>query len=704
MPEFVLQSGGSEPSKRIDYSKELNQEQLKVVLHGDGPCLVLAGAGSGKTRTLVYRVAYLIEHGIDPSKILLLTFTNKSAREMLSRVQELTGSDAKGIWGGTFHSTANRMLRMHLAATGGEPFTILDQEDSRTLVKSVMKELKIDPKARRFPSANVVQGLLSYARNTLQPMQDVMEVRAPNFEDCASDVEEIGRIYAVRKQQARCMDFDDLLVAWKELLESEHGPRIASRFQYVLVDEYQDVNALQTSIVRLLGSAHGNVLVVGDDAQSIYAFRGADVKNILAFPKEWEGASIYKLLTNYRSTQDILDVANSSLANNINQYQKDLAGVRDREAKPMIVPAASARQEARYIAEQILDYRSRGVALENMAVLFRSAAHAQALEFELLKRDVPYEVRGGFKFFARAHIKDVLSYLRVIENPKDETGWLRILQMESGIGAKGATSIVRMLHGCDSFSAIVSGEYEVPVSSRASMGWNACRATLRRITEGLPRPPEMIRRIIDTGYRDTIEREYQDWKERLQDLDALEQFSDSYEDLASFLADISLYDGVSGIRETGGQKDELLVLSTIHQAKGLEWDTVFVMRVNDNAFPSKYAEADHEIEEERRLFYVAVTRAKRRLFVTYALTSGFDTLTINRPSMFLDELPPHLFETMELREANRGSSNWGQSDTRSDSYEETIQLDRYGEPLRRRRTESTRSSAPSTTTVWKRRD
>ena len=269
MSEFILKGTVNLPQKRIDYSKELNQEQLNVVLHGDGPSLVLAGAGSGKTRTLVYRVAYLIEHGIDPSRILLLTFTNKAASEMLTRVQELTGSDAKGIWSGTFHSVANRMLRMHLSVIGAPSFTILDQEDSRTLVKSVMKELKIDPKARRFPSPNVVQGLISYQRNTLSSIQDAIEMRAANFEDCASDIEEIGRIYDRRKQEARCMDFDDLLRAWSDLLDSEQGRSITQRFQYLLVDEYQDTNSLQASIVSRLGKAHSNVLVVGDDAQSI---------------------------------------------------------------------------------------------------------------------------------------------------------------------------------------------------------------------------------------------------------------------------------------------------------------------------------------------------------------------------------------------------------------------------------------------------
>ncbi|MCR4278913.1 MAG: ATP-dependent helicase [bacterium] len=699
MPEFILQGAVSLPQKQIDYSKELNQEQLDVVLHGEGPSLVLAGAGSGKTRTLVYRVAYLIEHGIDPSRILLLTFTNKAASEMLTRVQELTGSDAKGIWSGTFHSVANRMLRMHLSAIGAPSFTILDQEDSRTLVKSVMKELKIDPKARRFPSPNVVQGLLSYQRNTLSSIQEAIEMRAANFEDCSSDIEEIGRIYDRRKQDARCMDFDDLLRAWSDLLDSEQGKSITQRFQYLLVDEYQDTNALQASIVSRLGKAHSNVLVVGDDAQSIYAFRGADVKNILQFPKEWPDAKVFKLVTNYRSTQDILDVANTSLSHNTKQFKKDLLGVRDREVKPCIVPATTTRQEAQYIAEQILEYRSKGVALQNMAVLFRSAAHSQALEFELMKRDIPYEVRGGFKFFARAHIKDILSYLRVIENVRDESAWLRILQMESGIGSQGATTIVRMITVYDELDRVLNDENAVSVSSRSSMGWGACRGVLRHVSQGNPRPSEMISRIIETGYSDTLEREYPDWKDRLQDLEALEQFSDSYDDLTSFLADISLYDSVTAVRERGAPpQDELLILSTIHQAKGLEWDTVFIIRANDDAFPSKYAVEEHEIEEERRLFYVAVTRAKRRLFITYPLTGGFDAMTFCRPSMFLEELPRHLFETMELREAKSTLNRW----QNEDRGEEVIQLDKYGERLRRIEPASSKRVS-GTATVWKKR-
>ena len=323
MPEFVLQGTGALASRKIDYAKELNQEQLDVVLHGDGPCLVLAGAGSGKTRTVTYRVSYLLEQGIDPSSILLLTFTNKASREMLERVARLLGQEAHGLWGGTFHSVANRILRTNANVAGfARGFSILDQEDSRALVKAVMKDLSIDPKARRFPSAAVVQDIISYSRNTLLPVKEALEVKHPSFEGLSNEIEEIARMYDARKKAAQSMDFDDLLLNWLTLIEDPQiGEAISRRFQYVLVDEYQDTNALQARLVRGLARVHRNILVVGDDAQSIYAFRGADVKNILSFPDQWEGGKVFKLLTNYRSVPEILDLANDSLSHNIGQFE-----------------------------------------------------------------------------------------------------------------------------------------------------------------------------------------------------------------------------------------------------------------------------------------------------------------------------------------------------------------------------------------------
>ncbi|MFZ2803686.1 MAG: UvrD-helicase domain-containing protein [Patescibacteria group bacterium] len=704
MSVFVLQGSDELASRKIDYQRELNQEQLDVVLNAEGPCLVLAGAGSGKTRTVTYRVAYLLEHGVDPARILLLTFTNKAAREMLSRVQLLLGDMAKGIWGGTFHSTANRILRSRANELGyTSRFSILDQDDAQSLIKAVMKELKIDPKARRFPTAAVVSNILSYATNTRTSVQDTLELKHPNFYPFSGDIEEIGRQYAARKREANAMDFDDLLVNWAKLMSDPNTAReISSQFQYVLVDEYQDTNALQDAIVDRVASVHKNLLVVGDDAQSIYAFRGADVKNILRFPEDWADAKIFKLLTNYRSVPEILDLANASLEHNVNQFQKELIASRGKGEKPKIVPAASARQEAQFVAEQILALRTEGVALANMAVLFRSSSHSQALEFELLKRDIPYEYRGGMKFFARAHIKDVLSYLRVSENPQDEAAWLRVMNLQTGIGAGTASSLTVTLKQIPDFEKILNADISLRLPVRARQGWEEFAEIARRMMTRAPSPGLMLRAVLDGGYRDYLEREYPDWRERLEDIEQLAVFAESTPSVSSFLADIALYDDVfSGRDKDDGGREERIVLSTIHQAKGLEWDTVFIIHLADSAFPHRRAMGEEGgLEEERRLFYVAVTRARRKLFLTYPVTMGTDTLMLNQPSLFLEELPPYLTERMELRDARAvrrfESRSFREEEQERDGWswdagsgEPTIDIDRDGN----------RSS--SAATVWK---
>jgi DNA helicase II / ATP-dependent DNA helicase PcrA len=692
MSVFELQgSGPSAPRRRVDYSRELNQEQLDVVLHGDGPCLVLAGAGSGKTRTLTYRVAYLLEQGVDPSSILLLTFTNKASREMLMRVEGLLGGAAKGMWGGTFHSIAFRIIRPLSKAVGYEEnVSILDADDARDLIKSVMKDRKIDPKQKRFPSASVVNDVVSFARNVQCSIADAIEAKYPNFQEFAGEIEAIAAEYHERKKQASVMDFDDLLTTLALVLEDPNlGPAVAARFHYILVDEYQDTNALQARIVRGFASAQGNVLVVGDDAQSIYAFRGADVRNILRFPEEWPGAKMFKLLTNYRSTPEILELANESLSHNVQQFQKDLVGLREGGEKPKLVACASASQEAQYVAEQILALRAQGLGLHQVAVLFRSSAHSQALEFELTKRDIPYEYRGGQRFFDRAHIKDVLAFLRIYHNPKDEIAWLRVLGMQTGIGAATASSLARTMGGRGSFSEIVSHDLSGNVSPRARTGIEEFGNIGRAMVSVGHWPASLIRAVSSSSYRDYLEREYPNWRDRLEDVEQLALFAESYEELPLFLSEIALYEDVAAKREApGGAAEERIVLSTIHQAKGLEWDTVFVIHLCDNAFPNRRAMTEEGgMEEERRLFYVAVTRAKRQLFLVYPLTAGYDALMFQQPSTFIEEVNPRLFERVEIRQARpglvRGGSSWGQ--TGSDEWEEgaweepTLDVDGSGE-------------------------
>lgn len=701
--------------KNIDYSSELNQEQLDAVLHGDGPCLVLAGAGSGKTRTVTYRVAYLLEQGAEPSSILLLTFTNKAAREMLDRISLLVGPEAKGVWGGTFHAVANRLLRSFAPAVGyTNGFSILDEEDAKALMKAVLKDAKIDPKARRFPSPAVLKNVYSFSRNTGTPIKETVEIKHPNFLDCVNDMEWICSEYQKRKQQSNAMDFDDLLWNWLKLMETQPAiaSQISSRFQYVLVDEYQDTNALQARIISKLGEQHKNVFVVGDDAQSIYAFRGADVKNILSFPDSWPNAKIFKLESNYRSTPQILDLANASLSYNQNQFEKNLIGLKDPGVKPTVIACPSARQEASFLADKILTLRSEGVALANMAVLFRASSHSQALEFELMKRDVPFEYRGGLKFFERAHVKDVLSYMRLQVNAKDEPAWLRVLNMQTGIGAATAAAILEQVR--ESASKAVSAiSNEITIPPRGQAGWLSAQSVLIAMSESTP--GAMVRAVANSeNYKNHLEAEYPDWRDRLEDLEQLAIFADAYPDPAAFLADATL-DDASFRREKGGSNDEeRLILSTIHQAKGLEWDTVFIIHLTNQGFPSPRAlEEDGAIEEERRLFYVASTRARNKLFLSYPQVMGYDAMSFCRPSMFLEELPGYLVENEQLARfssvsSNKPSRSWGDEDQGwadewSDGYEEpTIELDRFGN--RRRKSREMAHGAVDevkVTSVWK---
>jgi DNA helicase-2/ATP-dependent DNA helicase PcrA len=705
MSVFELNGRGSLPERKIDYASELNQEQLDVVLHGDGPCLVLAGAGSGKTRTVTYRVAYLLEQGVDPSQILLLTFTNKAAREMVGRLSTVVGDRAKGVWGGTFHSIANRLLR-HAAQGLGftNRFTILDQEDAQSLVKAVMKDLSIDPKARRFPTANVVHSILSFATNTRTSVSEVLELKHPNFQGFANEIEEINRMYADRKRAANAMDFDDLLVMFLKLLSHpDAGRTISEQFQYILVDEYQDTNALQAEIVDRLASVHRNVVVVGDDAQSIYAFRGADVQNILSFPKEHADGKIFKLLMNYRSAPEILDLANASLSHNTRQFQKELVAVREKGSKPVVVSAASARQEAQFIAEQILVLRNENVALPNIAVLFRSSAQSQALEFELMSRDIPYEYRGGMRFFERAHIKDALSYIRIAANPQDEPAWIRVLNLQTGIGATTASAIISKIRNVTSVDELLGSGMDARLSQKARIGWGDLSLSLSSVMDQMPSTSLMIRAILESGYRDMLEREYPDWRERLEDVEQLAAFAESYTEVAAFLSDIALYDeALSGRDRSKTPSEERVVLSTVHQAKGLEWDTVFVIHLADNAFPNRRAMTEEGgLEEERRLFYVAVTRARRKLFLSYPLTmGGGDSFMLNMPSTFIEELPPYLYERMELRDARGFSGRVGSSSSRGRSGDDWSFEGGYEEPVIRIDQAGERSGS-SSATVWK---
>jgi len=636
----------------INYSEELNQEQLSVVQNGDGPCLVLAGAGSGKTRTIIYRVAYLLEHDTKPENILLVTFTNKAAKEMKQRLQLLLGNEINISWAGTFHHIAFRILRKWAPLLGYKNnFTILDSEDSHDLFKLCIKQEGVDTKAKRFPSARVIQSIISYARAAELSIEEVLDLKYPNWIEHADTMGRIGSEYAKRKLDANSMDFDDLLVNLALLLLKSEKVRkhYSEQFKYVLVDEYQDTNKIQATIIRLFSIHHKNLLVVGDDAQSIYSFRAANIQNILDFESEYHGAKIFKLETNYRSTPDILDVANEIIANNENQYKKNLKSIVEQFAKPEVHPFADMSEEAEHIATRILELREEGVELNNISVLFRAAFHSQALEVELVRRDIPYEYRGGVRFFERSHIKDVLAYMRIFNNTDDAIAWSRVLNMQAGLGPATVQKIItKIKNGTDPKDVTDS------LPARAKIGYNNFLQIYKR-THQTPNgtPAELIRAVLDSKYDEYLNFEFDNARERIQDIEQLSLYAEKQPDLGRFLGEVSLQEGFTARQtrsESYEEDDEKVVLSTVHQAKGLEWDAVFIINLANGQFPNDRASKEPQgIEEERRLFYVAVTRAKKYLCLSYSLTSGFNS-SLSGPSLFLDEIDQDLLKHYNFKD------------------------------------------------------
>lgn len=661
--KYTLKTTPATPASfTIDYAKELNPSQYEVVTKADGPCLVLAGAGSGKTRTLIYRVAYLLEKGVRPEEILLVTFTNKAAQEMRSRVEVLLQTKAKGLWCGTFHHIGNRTLRMYGRHIGlSEDFGILDEEDSRDLVKSCMKSLDTKSLEARFPKPGVVQAVLSFAVNAQKSVADVVADRTPYFAQLTKDFERIKLLYEEKKRKTNNLDYDDLLTRWIELLQKsqEIHDRLTRQFRYCLVDEYQDTNRLQHKLVRLLSEFHKNILVVGDDAQSIYSFRAAQIKNILDFPEDHAGTQIFKLETNYRSTRSILELANQSIKHNVHQFPKTLKSIHEKGTLPQVVKVRDMRQEAAFVVQRILEFNELGVELSQIAVLFRAHYQSAELEMELAKRGIPYIVRGGIRFFEQAHIKDALSFLRILLNPLDEIAWTRALTLQPGIGATYAGKIFSLIEKEEgNLHKAVSSSFGEHLPARVKEGLAHFKKILKSLLrEELKEHPDMLlEEALDKGYNKHVLLNFENAQERLEDLRELVNFAHTYKKLKDFLADVTLREGFKGetIREGGAEDPRAdLVLSTIHQAKGLEWRAVFVIGLAEGQFPhAKSMEKEAELEEERRLFYVACTRAKEDLILTHPMTRYDYTAgtVINRQSVFIAELPSNVYNEVEVEE------------------------------------------------------
>ena len=636
----------------IDYKKELNREQYRVVMEEGGPLLVLAGAGSGKTRTLTYRVARLLESGVKQENILLATFTNKAAHSMLNRVENLINSDTKRIMGGTFHHVSHVILRNYAYYLGYKSnFSIVDSEDSRQLIATCMAELKIDPKLSKFPKSNIIGEIIGLTTNTQCTLDDVLESRYPFFLHLINEITQIACLYEQKKKELAVMDFDDLLNNCHKLLQENPDvlKTLSGRFEHVLVDEYQDTNIIQADIVDLLASCHRNLMVVGDDSQSIYSFRGANFNNIINFPNRYPDCKIFKLETNYRSTPEILHLANLSINNNEKQFPKELKAVRDNGMRPVMVSAQNVVKQADFVAQRVTELIRSGVPLKEIAVLYRAHYHSMEMQMEFVRRDIPFDMRSGIRFFEQAHIKDVTSYMRILVNPRDELAWRRLLIMYPKVGKATFNKIWQYLKKEENpLNAVLKDEFIKAMSKSAKPGLEECRKTITLLME-LPEAERIPEKVIDVllnrgGYRVYLQDNYSDASSREEDLIQLGNFSAQFKQMEDFLNELALLTNMAREENIGEEEDEdKIALSTIHQAKGLEWSYVFLIWCADGMIPLQRAlkEQDGE-EEERRLFYVAVTRAKDQLYLCYpALDYTRSSGVLNlAPSRFIREIAP----------------------------------------------------------------
>ena len=640
----------------LDYAAALNEQQYAAATAGNGPFLVIAGAGTGKTRTLIYRLAYLVESGIAPEHILLLTFTRRVASEMLARASNLLDGRCQRVQGGTFHAYCLSVLRRHAARLGyPENFTILDSSDAADVVDVVRTASGLNRSSKRFPKKRTLHAIFSACVNRQLPVPDVLEQRYPQFIELTADIESLGRAYRDYKRQYGLMDYDDLLMQTGMLLEQDADVMraVAERCRHVLVDEFQDTNRLQARLVELFCSVHGNVMAVGDDAQSIYRFRGAEPENIFAFPERFEGAQVLRLEHNYRSTQPILDLANLLITRASRRYDKQLFSDQREGEKPGLIAAPDDQTECRFVCQMIGMLREEDIPLNRMAVLFRSGFNSYALEIELNRRNIPFVKYGGVKLSEAAHVKDVMAHLKVVENPRDASAWNRILLLLEGIGPKTAQEIIEWAAAGEGDPFVLDDR---PFSQRYIDALVTLFGTLRQVrASDLPLQAQ-VEAILEY-YEPILQRKYfEDFPKRQQDLDHFVGLTSQYTSRAGFLESLALDPiELTALEAEASEDDEApLVLSTIHSAKGLEFDTVFVIQALEGVLPSGYSLKDEEaLDEELRLLYVAVTRAERNLFVSYPMVQQrrFDESYFARPSRFIADIDETILEPIRLEEA-----------------------------------------------------
>ena len=607
----------------------LNPDQARAVTFGDAPLLVIAGAGTGKTRTLIHRVAALVDRGVAPERILLLTFTRRAASEMLSRAERLVGSAGGRVHGGTFHSVGHRLLRQFGPNAGlAGDFTIMDQSDAEDLMQLARGAMGFAKTAKRFPKKETLHWLYSRHVNTELPLDELLHRDVPHFLEYQEQITSLFADYTLRKQERNLVDYDDLLLFWALMLEAspELQARIAGLYEHVLVDEYQDTNLLQARVLRGMCTLHRRITVVGDDAQSIYAFRGAHFRNILDFPRQFPGATMVTLAQNYRSTQPILDLSNMVISRAEERFTKDLFTTREGGEKPWLVTAKDEAQQTRFVVDRVLQLHESGVPLHEMAVLFRAGYMSADLEIELANRNIPFEKWGGLKFLEAAHVKDVLAFLRVSENPRDEVSWYRILLLMPGIGDTTARDMMKNMEerswDPDAFTHLIAPPRAREAHRSLAVLLRQLRGTTNRDGDSAGAKVASDIAAIRSLYDAVLKQKYDRPEARLADLDQLRTIAAGYPSRTNFLSALAL-DPPSNTQDLAGgseSESDTLVLSTVHSAKGKEWKAVFVIWAVDGWFPSSRAVEDpDELEEERRLMYVALTRAKDELAVIYPM-------------------------------------------------------------------------------------
>jgi len=651
------------PRYRIDYAGELNPAQHDAATSLEGPVLVIAGAGSGKTRTLVYRVARLVESGVPPGQILLLTFTRRAAEEMLARASVLVGGSCDRVAGGTFHSFANTVLRRFGQAIGLAPrFTILDRSDAEDVVNLLRSRAGLDRRDRRFPRKNAILGVFSMAVNRATTVPDLIEDSYGHMADHLDELVRLEEQYTEYKRTQGLVDYDDLLVLLRQLLREhpEVATQLSRTYRFIMVDEYQDTNRLQADIVVGLAAEHCNVMAVGDDSQSIYSFRGANFRNIMDFGDLFPGTRLITLDENYRSTQPILELANVIIDRAPEKYTKVLHTKRESGTRPMLVQCGDEETQGRFVCQRILELREEGVSLDDMAVLFRSSYHSFDLELELQRHDVPFVKRGGFKFIETAHVKDVLAHLRIVANPRDAVSWHRVLLLLDGLGPKTADGVFQHVSSAATLNEMTERLARYPKQGAYTKELGRLVGLLAEVGSDVLTIDEKVERVVAFYVPMLRHRHPEDFPKREKDLEHFLTIAARYRSLESLLADMALEPPNDSVGDVlASTVDEgLLTLSTIHSAKGLEWRVVFVIGMVDGRFPSLYnIRSEDEVEEERRLLYVAVTRAKDHLYLTYPIDI-YDRSTgmvLGKPSRFVEGVDEDVLPGLHVVEEAWGS-------------------------------------------------